>query len=516
VVSVKRRGGDSWTSPYRGGDRRVRNVGVVAQLPAGRLLSMSVLVAAGAGVPALFLLLRPLDLTTLDSYLAVAAGLLCVAAGATWLVVWRILGCSLPGWLGCACIVLGVLTLVSNAVSYLGAGPLPASVSLDDLVRVAIVGWLVWRGVTDHEVNAALHPMVSLLVALGAGTAAMGILNVAGAHGLLGWVASASSMQACNAASAAIWLAVAIAGVKRSTEADLVPPWTVGAVIFFMLACVAQCFEQGTRLATVVGLGFLLLGAALVDGTAITRLQGVLAGGDRMHARLQSALAASRRQALGEQEQLEEWLHDVRNAVAGLQAADAVLKAVPSVPAEHAELADAVTAELTRLHALVDRSRRVDIVDIDLEEVIEPILTAERALGSVVRAHFDGLSVQADRSALCRIVQNVLLNARRHAPSTPVVISAEQLGDVVELSVRDGGPGVPSHERRSIFERGCRGSVSQGAPGSGLGLYVARTLALAMGGDMCIRADGLPGCCIVLTLPSAAVRIGQSPLEPAV
>jgi signal transduction histidine kinase len=78
---------------------------------------------------------------------------------------------------------------------------------------------------------------------------------------------------------------------------------------------------------------------------------------------------------------------------------------------------------------------------------------------------------------------------------------------VVEFVVTDDGPGVLVEQREEVFTPGFRGgsaaSASDGSHGAGLGLALARRLAVAGGGT--VRCDGVPGggSAFVVSLPAA-------------
>ena len=54
----------------------------------------------------------------------------------------------------------------------------------------------------------------------------------------------------------------------------------------------------------------------------------------------------------------------------------------------------------------------------------------------------------------------------------------------VALALRDAGPGVPEGDIARIFDKGYRGANAAGVPGSGLGLYMARSLVEVHGGAL--------------------------------
>jgi two-component system sensor histidine kinase KdpD len=130
----------------------------------------------------------------------------------------------------------------------------------------------------------------------------------------------------------------------------------------------------------------------------------------------------------------------------------------------------------------------------DLGLFMEPIQVAEmvsagleierRRLGDhpvTVLGAAPGLVVQADRSRAVRALRALLANAARHSPEgSPIEISVESHGPQVRIEVLDRGPGIPAAEREAVFERFRRLGESSRL---GLGLYLVRGLARAMGGD---------------------------------
>jgi two-component system, OmpR family, sensor histidine kinase KdpD len=109
--------------------------------------------------------------------------------------------------------------------------------------------------------------------------------------------------------------------------------------------------------------------------------------------------------------------------------------------------------------------------------------------------------VSADPARVRQIIANLLTNACKFSPAgTDIEVSVSSDGEESVLTVTDQGPGVSAEWREAIFERFGRPDAN--VPGSGLGLYVARGLARAHGGDVEV-ADSSTGACFMLRLPLA-------------
>lgn len=108
------------------------------------------------------------------------------------------------------------------------------------------------------------------------------------------------------------------------------------------------------------------------------------------------------------------------------------------------------------------------------------------------------LVVTADADFLHQILVNLITNAQRYG-EPPIQLTAERVADEVRISVRDHGPGVPAAFRPDLFEWFARADRSR--PGTGLGLFIARELARAQGGDL-THTPAHPGARFTLTIPA--------------
>jgi len=114
--------------------------------------------------------------------------------------------------------------------------------------------------------------------------------------------------------------------------------------------------------------------------------------------------------------------------------------------------------------------------------------------------------VLADPDRSVQVLVNLLSNAVKHAPAgSQVEVSAVREDQLMAVSVRDYGPGIPAHKVDSIFEPFTQldGSDTRRIPGTGLGLTIARALAEKQGGTIRVASREGEGATFTLTIPLA-------------
>jgi signal transduction histidine kinase len=116
------------------------------------------------------------------------------------------------------------------------------------------------------------------------------------------------------------------------------------------------------------------------------------------------------------------------------------------------------------------------------------------------------LFVRADPYRLRQVLDNLIGNARKYAPDSPVVVRAGRDGDRVWFAVADRGPGMDAEHAERAFEPFFQADSSsvRRAGGLGLGLHICRRIVEAHGGT--IRLDTAPGAgtTVTVTLPARA------------
>lgn len=109
-------------------------------------------------------------------------------------------------------------------------------------------------------------------------------------------------------------------------------------------------------------------------------------------------------------------------------------------------------------------------------------ITSEKGLVLVAESH--DLWVMSDPLLLRRILQNLMSNAVRYTEHGRITLTAEKIGNVVDITVGDTGPGIAESERECIFEEFQRGSASgrtsASGTGFGLGLSIVQRMAKAL------------------------------------
>lgn len=136
-----------------------------------------------------------------------------------------------------------------------------------------------------------------------------------------------------------------------------------------------------------------------------------------------------------------------------------------------------------------------------IHELYEP-LAEDNVLTLIVDA--TAAPLHGNRELIGQALANLVENAIKYGKPAqgPVVISAARAGDLVQLSVRDHGPGIAEADRKHAVERFVRLEASRTLPGSGLGLSLAAAVATLHGGTLTLD-DARPGLRATLTFPAA-------------
>jgi len=214
--------------------------------------------------------------------------------------------------------------------------------------------------------------------------------------------------------------------------------------------------------------------------------------------------------------------HDLRTPLAAAKAAVSSLRSndVDFSAEDTAELLATIEESVDQLTALVgnllDSSRlaagvlRPELRRVYLEEAVQRALlgiskgiTGFRRQGlDRVKVEVDDAVVMADSGLLERVLANLVDNALRYAPDSPVRVTAGQVGDRVLIAVVDEGPGIPRGTEEQLFAPFQRLGDHDTSIGVGLGLSVARGFVEAMGGT--ILPTDTPGGGLTVEIDLAA------------
>lgn len=108
----------------------------------------------------------------------------------------------------------------------------------------------------------------------------------------------------------------------------------------------------------------------------------------------------------------------------------------------------------------------------------------------VITVNLPAVLVQADSVRLTQIFENLINNAIKYAPGSPILISAKQEKDDLHITVADHGPGIAAEHLTQVFDRFYR-VPGQAASGTGLGLFICKQIILAHKGQ--IWVESMPG-----------------------
>ncbi|MFK4068788.1 ATP-binding protein [Streptomyces sp. NPDC029674] len=199
--------------------------------------------------------------------------------------------------------------------------------------------------------------------------------------------------------------------------------------------------------------------------------------------------------------------HELRSPIASLRTQLEVGAAHPELLDVDGAVEDTVrlqelAADLLLL-ARLDAGEKPGEGRVDLAAFVREELSQRTRDRVDVHTDLKSVEVAGSRGQLARVLGNLLNNAQRHARSR-VTVTTRSDGAWAVLEVADDGSGVPSSERERIFERFVRldDARTRDEGGAGLGLAIARDVAVRHGGTLVVCEAPSGGALFELRLPS--------------
>jgi signal transduction histidine kinase len=200
--------------------------------------------------------------------------------------------------------------------------------------------------------------------------------------------------------------------------------------------------------------------------------------------------------------------------------------------------------------ALLDESTATQALQQDVNEmrsIVETLLEAERLASRHAALHLAAVSLpqlaqelqqryfageprlsvtttgepiaQLDAARIQLMLKNLVGNALRYSTASdgPVELTIDGDGESVEFRVRDYGPGIPAGQRAHLGEPFYRSDASRAREtgGTGLGLYLARQVARAHGGDLVLEETARGALFVVRTRSGSRAGPAVDPAGPA-
>lgn len=213
--------------------------------------------------------------------------------------------------------------------------------------------------------------------------------------------------------------------------------------------------------------------------------------------------------------------HDLRSPLAAVRASanyllrrdvlqDGDLRAVTRIAASSSRMAGYVNDLLDFTQTLLGAGLTVARASIDLVTLCEDVaseLQAAHPNASVEVEARDHPRGHWDAGRLSQLVGNLVANAIVHGEATqPVRVEVSQDGTVARVAVHNAGPAIPAAVMTRLFKPlmqagGNPGDRHRGSSGLGLGLYIAREIALAHQGSIDVESSDESGTTFTVRLP---------------
>jgi signal transduction histidine kinase len=212
--------------------------------------------------------------------------------------------------------------------------------------------------------------------------------------------------------------------------------------------------------------------------------------------------------------------HELKSPLASIKLHLETIK-LRKPPADKLErFLDTMLADTDRLNNLISnllmaaklehRGRTPRYPVIELSELTERIMEQKRAKlpegGSMVVEVEKGIKAAVDKEGLETVLRNLFENAVLYSPASPeITVTLTRKDRKCLLTFRDNGQGIEAKDLKKVFRMFYRVRLSgENIRGTGLGLYIVKSLIKEHGGRITVASKGAgKGCTFTITLPLA-------------
>jgi len=256
-----------------------------------------------------------------------------------------------------------------------------------------------------------------------------------------------------------------------------------------------------------------------ISGPADNQLQDLTRAYNGAIAQVQRAFA-ERDEAHGAMQQfMSDAGHQLRTPLTVIRGFIGVLlRGDLRTPADRVEILSTMNRQCVLMGSLIEKLILLDVwehergtvpevVDVSqlVEDVVQPLAEASPARTVTLNVG-PGAMARIDPIGFSHALTNLVDNAMKYAPQSPIEVSLESDERSVRIVVADHGPGMSEGEARHIFDRFYRGPLRRDVPGSGLGLPIARSAIERANGTLTVESELGGGARFVIQLPAAEGR----------
>ncbi len=156
---------------------------------------------------------------------------------------------------------------------------------------------------------------------------------------------------------------------------------------------------------------------------------------------------------------------------------------------------------IEKVRTLREIEKGDDIEEVDVQSVIKNVLSdhQQKIEEKDIDIELEGEDVKVLGGVfLEELFSNCIKNSLAHSNCENIMIDIEENKNTAEIRIRDDGEGIPERIKDKIFEKGIKGTGSQGF---GLGMYLCKRIVDEYGGDIKVESADSDGTTIIITLP---------------